>query len=89
MLNRLIYSGAPEILILSFRVGFWVDPHLGGWPCHRPLLSAQGFRPLEMVAVGPSLPWLHPEGLASDGCSLGVLAGGLIWLMVPRSCTCH
>ena len=58
-------------MIISFGVGFWSDPRLGGWLCHHPLLSDQGFQPLDMVAVGLGLPWLHPEGIASDSCSLG------------------
>lgn len=61
--------GTQEVLLLSFRAGFWVHPQLGGWLCHHLLLSAQGFQLLEMAVDDPSLPWLCPQGLLSDSCS--------------------
>lgn len=64
---------AQEVSILNFRVSFQADLQLGAWLCRHPLLSAQAFLPLEMVAVGLSLPRLHPEGLLSDSCFLGSL----------------
>lgn len=85
--------GTQEVLIFSFRAGFWVDLHLGGWLCHHLLLSAQGFQPLEMAAVDRSLPWLHPQGLVSDSCSWSPcwwinLAGGASFTHLLPGATC-
>lgn len=78
--------GIQRVLIFSFRASFWADPH-------HLLLSAQGFLPLEMAAVGLSLPWLHPQGLVSDSCSWGPywwisLAGGASFIHLLPGVTC-
>ena len=63
-------------MIISFGFGFWAGLRLGGWLCHHLLLSAQSFQPLDIVAVGLGLPWLHPEGL----CLTAVLWGPCWWI---------
>lgn len=85
--------GTQEVLILSFRASVSTDPQQGGWLHHHLLLSAQGFQPLDMAAVDPSLPWLHPQGLASDSCSWGPcwwisLAGGASFMHLLPEVTC-